>query len=78
MQQNQDPVDGATRIFGWIIAIIYLFGSYMVTSWIDGLNLPTFLLVVLGLIFGLFSFVGFMFLNMQFDLFYDRPERDDG
>ena len=77
MHHNQDPIPMTIRIFGWLIAIIYILGLVAVFSWVDGLNLPTFLRAILAMLFGLFGWAGFMFLNMQFDLFYDRPERDD-
>jgi fatty acid desaturase len=77
MHRNQNNISMTIRIFGWLVAIVYLLGLVAVFSWVDGLDLPTILLAILAMIFGLFGWAGFMFLNMQFDLFYDRPEHDD-
>jgi flagellar motor component MotA len=69
-----EPVDPYKRIVGWIITIVYLYGAYELTDWLDTFDLPTIAQVLSVLVVGLGGWVGLIMLAMHFDLMGDRKK----
>jgi len=74
IMRDEQPVDSATRTFGWIITILSGFGIYTMVQYIESLDLNNFINTIIALPIFWGCFMGQFILIEKFDLFADRKK----
>ena len=73
--RDEQPVDSATRTFGWIITILSGFGIYTMVQYIESLDFNNFINTIIAVPIFWGCFMGQFILIEKFDLFADRKKQ---